>query len=215
MKAVIFDLDGTLADTLASIAYCMNRAIGRFGFAPFEEERYRYFVGDGVVELIRRTLAAAGDGELVYFDRVKQVYDEIFEADCMYMVEPYGEIVDLLRCLGEKGIRTAVLSNKPHERTLDVVHSLFGEDAFDVVLGQSPEVKRKPDPAGVYWIAERLGLGLRDILYVGDTNTDMETGKAAGVFTLGVLWGFRDREELVAAHADAVIGRPLELLVFV
>lgn len=229
-KAVIFDLDGTLADSLESIAYCTNRAIGRYGFAPFETERFKYFVGDGAAELIRRALKAAGDEELAYYDRVKAEYDVIFEADCMYKVVPYDGIPELLQTLRKKGVKTAVLSNKPHERTVDVISRLFGSPAagdgtsdgamsdgimFDAVQGQMEGIARKPSPDGVYYIAGQLSVSVEEIVYVGDTDTDMQTGKSAGAFTVGVLWGFRDRKELEENHADAIIAAPHELMNYI
>lgn len=212
IKAAVFDLDGTLSDSLASIWKSANLAIGAFGFAPFEKERYKYFVGDGADELLRRCLKNAGDGDLKYFDRVKQEYRRIFEQYCMYQVQPYDGITELLKELKQRGLRLAVLSNKPHARTLDVIHALFGEDCFDWIQGQTPELERKPSPDGVFYIAKRLDISPSEMLYVGDTNTDMQTGKAAGALTIGVLWGFRERAELEDNHADAVIAHPAELI---
>ncbi len=211
-KAVVFDLDGTLSDSLDSIAYSCNLSIGAYGFAPYDRERYKYFVGDGADELLRRCLINGGDPELTYFERVKAEYDKIFEQYCMYQVKPYEGIVELLHGLKAQGVKLAVLSNKPHPRTLDVIKSLFGEDLFDCVQGQKPEVERKPSPAGVFEVLKQLQLEPEDILYVGDTSTDMKTGKGAGAFTVGVLWGFRDRTELEENHADAIIEHPAELM---
>lgn len=212
MKAVIFDLDGTLTDSLESIAYCTNRSIGKFGFAPIDKERYKYFVGDGAAELVKRALIADGDAQLAYYQKAKAEYDKNFQKDCMREVVPYEGIPETLQALKERGIRIAVCSNKPHERTLDVIHQVFGADTFDMVQGQTPFIERKPSPAGVFHIAKTLGIDLRDIVYVGDTSTDMKTGKAAGVFTVGVLWGFRERKELEEYHADLIIEKPCELL---
>lgn len=211
-KAVVFDLDGTLSDSLASIQKSANLAIGAFGFAPFSKDRYRYFVGDGADELLRRCLLQAGDEKLVYFDRVREEYRKVFEEYCMYQVTPYEEIRELLAELKQRGIRIAVLSNKPHARTLDVIAALFGADYFDWVQGQTEEILKKPSPEGVYLIGEKLKIAVSDMIYIGDTDTDMKTGKAAGAYTVGALWGFRDREELEENHADAIIEHPLELL---
>lgn len=213
-KAVIFDLDGTLSDSIASIKYCGDRAIAPFGYGPFPESDYKYFIGDGAANLIRRALTASGDRELVHFDEAFELYKEYFAADCMYRVKPYDGIPELLAALKEKDIRIAVLSNKPHDQAVDVVESLFGKGYFDVIRGQREGVAIKPDPVGVFAILEKLSLTAEDILYLGDTATDMKTGKNAGAFTLGALWGFRDRRELEESHADAVIGSPLELLGF-
>lgn len=211
-KAVIFDLDGTLADTIASITYCGNLALSRFGLSSFGEEDYKHFVGDGAAMLIRRALLAAGDERLEHFDEVYEAYLEIFAKDCMYQVKPYEGICALLEELKRLSVRIAVLSNKPDRDSLRVVEALFGKGYFDFVQGQRADIPRKPDPAGVYRIMEALVLPAGDFLYVGDSGVDMKTGRAAGIFTVGVLWGFRDRKELVENGADAVISKPLELL---
>lgn len=211
-KAVIFDLDGTLADTIASITYCGNLALSRFGLPSFGEEDYKHFVGDGAAMLIRRALLAAGDERLEHFDEVYETYLEIFAKDCMYQVKPYEGICALLEELKRLSVRIAVLSNKPDADSRRVVDELFGKGYFDFVQGQREDIPRKPDPAGVYRIMEAFVLPAGDFLYVGDSGVDMKTGRAAGIFTVGVLWGFRDRKELVENGADAVISKPLELL---
>ena len=211
-KAVIFDLDGTLADTIASITYCGNLALSRFGLPSFGEEDYKRFVGDGAAMLVRRALLAAGDERLEHFDEVYETYLEIFAKDCMYQVKPYEGICALLEELKRLSVRIAVLSNKPDRDSLRVVEALFGKGYFDFVQGQRADIPRKPDPAGVYRIMEAFVLPAGDFLYVGDSGVDMKTGRAAGIFTVGVLWGFRDRKELVENGADAVISKPLELL---
>ena len=214
-KAVIFDLDGTLSDSIHSIKYCADRALKPLGFGPFTEEDYKYFVGDGAANLIRRALAAGGDKDGLYFQETFDRYKELFAVDCMYEVKPYDGIKELLNALKERGIKLAVLSNKPHAETIRVIESLFGEDVFDILHGQIEGVPIKPDPAGVFRIMEQLSLEPGEILYLGDTATDMKTGKGAGLFTIGALWGFRKREELEENHADAIIGHPLEMLNYI
>ncbi len=211
-KAVVFDLDGTLSDSVLSIAYCANRALQKYGLQTFDTKRYQYFVGDGAAELIRRTLANQETDRSDLYEEVKAEYDKLFAVDCMYQVKPYAGIPELLSELKGRGIRVAVLSNKPHPNTCKVIHDLFGDAVFDVIQGQTPEINQKPSPDGVFLIAAALGIAVEELLYVGDTNTDMQTGKNAGAFTVGVLWGFRDRKELEENHADAIIARPLELL---
>ena len=213
-KAVIFDLDGTLSDSIHSIKYCADRAVAGFGYGPFTEKQYQYFVGDGAANLIRRALAAGGDEEGVHFEEAFAIYKEIFRDNCMYRVAPYDGIRELLAALKEKNVKSAVLSNKPHAETINVVESLFGKGYFDVIQGQKENVAIKPSPEGVFQILGQLGLTAEEVLYLGDTSTDMKTGKGAGAFTLGALWGFREREELEANHADAIIGHPLDALNF-
>ena len=211
-KAVIFDLDGTLADSLDSLAYCTNAMLKELQLPPLHRDNYRYYAGDGAVKLVERALVAAGDHELSHLQQAVDLYSRIFEKHCMYHVQPYPGMMDTLQELKQRGVFIAVLSNKPHERTLDVIHTLFGKDLFDVIAGQKPGVEKKPSPQGVFSILKELALLPEDALYVGDTNTDMKTGKAAGLFTLGALWGFRDRKELEENHADAVIERPQQIL---
>lgn len=213
-KAVIFDLDGTLSDSIASIKYCADRALEPFGYGPFPEADYKYFVGDGAANLIKRALAAGGDKELAHFEEAFALYRKYFAVDCMYQVKPYDGIRELLAELKNRGLKLAVLSNKPHNQTIDVIEALFGKGYFDGILGQREGVPIKPDPAGVFTLLKEFGLNASDILYLGDTATDMKTGKSAGAFTVGALWGFRERRELEEAHADAIIGHPLELLDF-
>lgn len=211
-KACIFDLDGTLTDSVESIAYSANRAIEAFGFEPHSIDDYKRFAGDGVDKLMERSLLAAGDKNLEFLEQAIHKYRELFEKDCMYKVLPHNGILELLERLKEKNIKIAVLSNKPHNRTVDVVEGLFGKNYFDIVMGQSKHIKRKPSPDGALIIADELGLLTSECIYIGDTNTDMLTGKAANMFTVGVTWGFRDREELEDYHADYIIDNPLQLL---
>lgn len=211
-KAVIFDLDGTLSDSIASIKYCGDKALEAFGIGPFSEQQYKYFVGDGAANLIRRALAAGGDTELVHFQEAFALYREIFRENCMYQVKPYEGIPDLIAGLKERGIKIAVLSNKPHVETVNVIEALFGEGCFDSIQGQKENVAIKPSPEGVFQILEMLELTEEEILYLGDTATDMKTGKSAGAFTVGALWGFRDRAELEEGGADVIIEHPLQVL---
>lgn len=214
IKVVIFDLDGTLTNTLKSIQTSANMALMDVGLNPFEVDRYRYFVGDGTDELLKRVLLANGEKDLSKFDAIKERYMLHFEKYCNYEVHPYDGIVDLIKALKEKGIKIAVNSNKPHPRTIDVVTEKFGQDTFDVIVGQSDDRARKPAPDGVFYILDKLNLKKEEALYLGDTCVDMQTGKSAGVFTVGALWGFREREELEENHADAIIAHPMDLLAY-
>lgn len=211
-KAVIFDLDGTLTDTLKSIWKSANLALADVGMPPFEIDRYRYFVGDGAAELVKRALIADGDTKLVHFDEMAESYRKYFEKYVNYEVRPYEGIPDLIHALKERGFFLAVNSNKPQDRTVNVVEKNFGQRTFDILVGQSDERARKPAPDGIFYIMEQLGLERDQVVYLGDTCVDMKTGKSAGVYTVGALWGFRDRQELEENHADAIIEHPMELL---
>nr|WP_300841701.1 HAD family hydrolase [uncultured Acetatifactor sp.] len=211
-KAVIFDLDGTLSDSIHSIKYSGDRTMEHFGYGPFSVEQYKYFIGDGAANLVRRALAAGGDRELVHFEEAYALYREIFRENCMYRVRPYEGIPELLAALKAQEIKLAVLSNKPHAETVNVIETLFGKKYFDAIQGQKEDVPIKPSPEGVFRILEQIGLAAANTLYLGDTATDMKTGKNADIFTVGALWGFRKREELEEGGANAVIEYPLELL---
>ncbi|MCH5280592.1 MAG: HAD family hydrolase [Lachnospiraceae bacterium] len=211
-KAVIFDLDGTLTDTLKSIWKSANLALADVDLPPIELDRYRYFVGDGEEELLKRALAFDGDKELRNLEKIRLSYRKHFETYVNYEVKPYEGIKELLQALKEKSIKLCVNSNKPHDRAIDVVQEMFGQDCFDMIVGQSKERQRKPAPDGVFYIMESLSLSKEEVIYLGDTGVDMQTGRSAGVFTVGALWGFRDREELTQNKADAIIAHPMELL---
>lgn len=211
-RGVIFDLDGTLSDSIHSIKYSGDRTMERFGYGPFSVEQYKYFVGDGAANLVRRALEAGGDRELTHFREAYTLYREIFRENCMYQVRPYDGIPELLAALRAREVKIAVLSNKPHAETVNVIETLFGKNCFDVIQGQKENVPIKPSPEGVFRIMEQFEMTAEDMLYLGDTATDMKTGKNAGIFTIGALWGFRERRELEEGGADAIIGYPLELL---
>ncbi len=211
-KAVVFDLDGTLSDSIHSIKKSGDEAVAAFGYGPFSVEQYKYFVGDGAANLVKRMLIEAGDEELIHFEEAFERYKVLFREGCMYQVKPYEGIRELLSCLKEKGIAIAVLSNKPHIETIQVIEALFGKGYFDVIQGQKENVAIKPSAEGLFQILEQLKIATSDILYLGDTATDMQTGKNAGAFTVGALWGFRKREELEENHADAIIEHPMQLL---
>lgn len=219
-KAVVFDLDGTLSDSIASMKYSGNACLSEFGYGPFEEEDYKYFVGDGAANLVKRALLASGDGALSNFEAVLKRYREIFAEHCMDGAAPYAGIPELLEELKKRGMRLAVLSNKPHEESVRVIETLFGKGVFDVIRGQGEELPIKPSPAGVFYILEQFKEKYKEeirpenLLYLGDTGTDVMTGRSAGAFTVGVLWGFRKREELESHGADALISHPAELLDF-
>ncbi len=211
IKACIFDLDGTLADTVESIACAGNRALESVGFKPLPMENYKYYAGDGAKTLVERALLAAGDKELLKLNEAFEIYTDFFKADCTYKVTVFDGIYEVIQKLKAEKIKVTVLSNKPHERTLDVIHKLFGENVFDVVWGQKDSVPKKPDPTSALMTAQQLGVDPKECLYIGDTDVDMQTGTGAGMLTVGVLWGFRDREELENNGAHYIIQHPNEI----
>ena len=211
IKACIFDLDGTLADTLESMAYVTNEIMQKYGLKTLPTDNFRYYSGEGADMLMQRALKDAGDKELIYYEEGRRLYREMFAADPMYKVVPYEGMPETLKELKKRGIRLAVCSNKPHPAAVKVIAQLYGDD-FDMVLGQSDAIRRKPAPDGPLMIAGKFGVRPEECMYVGDTSTDMKTGKAAGMFTVGALWGFRDRVELNANGADLVAEHPTDLV---
>ena len=211
IKACIFDLDGTLADTLESMAYVANEIMQKYGLKTLPTDNFRYYSGEGADMLMQRALTDAGDKELIHYEEGRRLYREMFAADPMYKVVPYEGMPETLKELKKRGIRLAVCSNKPHPAAVKVIAQLYGDD-FDMVLGQSDAIRRKPAPDGPLMIAGKFGVRPEECMYVGDTSTDMKTGKAAGMFTVGALWGFRDREELNANGADLVAEHPTDLV---
>ncbi len=211
IKACIFDCDGTLLDTLVSIMYCANRALADFNLPQYGPKEYKQFVGEGARVLMERCLKNAGDETCRDFEAVFLRYCTYFKKDCMYEVKPYKGIVELLHTLKENGIRLAVLSNKPHEQTVKVIADSFDDGLFDYVLGQKEEIRRKPAPDGALLIAKEFGVTPQECLYIGDTGTDMQTGNAAGMHSIGVLWGFRDEKELRENRAELLAEHPREI----
>lgn len=210
-QACIFDLDGTLADTVDSIANVANQILERFGLPVQPVNDYKYHAGDGGDVLMERCMRAAGS-DLTHLAEGQKLYREIFAKNPLYKVTAFDGMKETLAELKRRKVKLAVLSNKPSEATELAVRGLFGDGTFEIIQGLAPGMKRKPAPDGALKIAENLQVRPENCMYVGDTNTDMQTGKAAGMYTIGVLWGFRDRKELEENHADRIIGRPEELL---
>ena len=211
MNVCIFDLDGTLTDTLASLTYSVNETLKEMGLSPITAEQCRSFVGNGARVLIEKALAAVGLPDKSRLEEGMEIYGRIFDANCTYLVTPYEGVRDMLVEMKEQGMKLGVLSNKPHRQTVKVVREIFGEGMFDCVQGQQEGIARKPDPEGVYRLMDALKVSKEECLYVGDSEVDIQTGKNAGVRTIGVAWGFRSRETLKAAGAETIIETPREL----
>lgn len=211
IRCCIFDLDGTLLNTLEALTYIINLTLEHFGYKPVDEEHIKTFVGDGYKMLVERALKFSGDVELKHYEEALTVYMGLFEKHSMHQVRPYEGIRLLLEELKTRGMKIAVLSNKPHLQTVGNIETVFGKGYFDYVAGEQPGIPKKPDPAGVCRILEILGEEPDNCLYFGDTNTDMQTGLGAGLMTVGVTWGFRDRKELESFRPQYVIDRPGEV----
>ena len=210
-RAVLFDLDGTLLDSIDDLADSVNSVMARFGFPVHEVAAYRYFVGDGVEALARRALPQDCRDEATVASCVAAMREE-YSKRWSCKTHPYEGVPGLLSALAAADIRMAVLSNKPDDFAKKVVAELLPHWRFDIVDGVSASVPTKPDPAGAIRIAEVLKIAPREFLYLGDTDTDMKTAVAAGMYPVGALWGFRTARELMANGARALVMRPTDVL---
>ncbi len=205
---VVFDLDGTLLDTLPDIAGAMNRVLFRHGLPQHPEESYKLFTGNGAKVLTRRALA----GYEALLDTVYPEYLADYGAHNRVDTKPYAGIPELLEALGKRGAALMVFSNKDDADTRDVVSHYFPGVAFAAVAGSRPDLPLKPDPAALFRMMEALDLKPEDGVYLGDTVMDMQCAKAAGLYAVAALWGFQTREMLEAEQPDRFIAHPLELL---
>ena len=208
---VIFDLDGTLLDTLDDIADSANIVLAERGHPVHAVDAYRYFVGDGAPTLIHRILPEnrrTAEEQAVCLQRYREVYAVRWKLKTV----PYPGIAAMLGGMAARGMRLAVLSNKPHDATEECVRGFLGDVTFDVVQGQTATYPRKPDPAGAFSIARAFGIAPAACLYVGDTATDMQTAVRAGMIPVGVLWGFRTADELTGHGATRLVAHPSELI---
>jgi phosphoglycolate phosphatase len=211
ISAVIFDLDGTLLDTLQDIADAANRTLAEHGLPTLPLDDYRLLVGEGVARLFERAVPEpARTPEML--QRCGDWFREDYARSWDLATRPYDGAGQLLQEVAHRGIKMAVLSNKPDKFTGQCVAKYFGTDRFELVIGQSEEVPAKPDPTGTRRIIDRLGIPIEEFLFLGDTGTDMQTAIAAGVYPVGALWGFRSRDELTENGARQLIDRPLDLI---
>ena len=206
-KAALFDLDGTLLDSLADIADSMNIILAEMGFPGHPIDAYRYFVGEGVPPLIRRSLPPGRlDPELI--ERGGRMLKEEYSRRWHLQTRPYNGVSHLLNRLAEKGIPMSIFSNKPDEFARIMVAELLPDWTFRCVLGIKPGMPRKPDPTGALEAARIMRVSPLEIAYLGDTKTDMLTAENAGMYAVGALWGFRTREELEKHGAKLLISDP-------
>lgn len=210
-QAVLFDLDGTLLDTIDDLADSTNRALKRMGLPAHPAESYKYFIGDGVENIARRALGQAGndaDAVAQCIIWMRQEYSKRWAEK----TRPYDGVGEMLTALAGRRVAMAILSNKPDEFTRLIVAELLGHWRFEPVRGARDDAPPKPDPAVALEIARSLQVPPAKFLYLGDTNTDMQTANAAGMYAVGATWGFRPAQELLDSGAKTLIDRPCELL---
>ncbi len=210
-RAVIFDLDGTLLDTLDDIANAANRVLASRAFPTHPNVQYRTWIGEGVLRLISRALPE-GHQDQATVPACADAYVREYERNWNTQTCAYAGIPELLDGLVKRGLKRAVLSNKPDQFVQRCVNELLAQWTFDQVLGASDKFPRKPDPSGATAIALSLGIPRAECLYLGDSGVDMETARAAGMCAVGALWGFRDRAELLDAGAQFLVSHPREVL---
>jgi len=204
-QGLIFDLDGTLADTLDTIAAALNDGLSRLELARHPREAVASMVGEGVGELCRRGLPPERRDDDELHTRLLRYVRASYDESPLRHAKLYEGVEAMVRTLGDAGVQLAVLSNKPHPLTVATIDGLGLGGLFEIVLGQRDEFPRKPDPTSVRWILERLDLAPSEALYVGDTPIDMQTAEAAAIPSIAVTWGFRRRDELLVCGPDHVV----------
>ena len=210
LKAFIFDLDGTLIDSLADIAESINRMLDARGYPRCDQEVFKQMVGDGMEKLVERALPeGVRSDELIKIcvEEYRAHYDVLWNAQ----TRPYAGIVEMLAELKARGMKLGVISNKAHRFTVPMTEHFFGKEVFDHILGQRDEVPRKPAPEGAHEMAALLDLPTNEMAYVGDSGIDKQFAKNSGMRAVGVRWGFRSEAELVECGADMLISSAAEL----
>ncbi len=208
-KAVIFDLDGTLLDTLKDIAISANHVLNEYGKSPIETQKYRYLVGSGALALMQSILPNLSDEE---YQKALEIFEKHYTKQFDVNTQKYEGISKMLTFFQVRGYKMAVLSNKPNRFTKMCVLKYLKNWNFDAVYGVREGVPKKPDPAGVFEILKELHVKPEETLYVGDTKIDMQTALSAGVTPIGVLWGFREKEELLEYGAKYIVANPSEII---
>lgn len=215
IKAILFDLDGTLADTIRDIGGAVNRVLRAHGFAEHPVEAYKIMVGNGFAMLMKRALPPkVAEDEKLFAALTEEASDE-YSRNAFATTEPFPGMRALLGELEKRGISIAVLSNKPDGLTRLIIEAIFPDAKFMEVRGDKPGRPRKPDPTAALEIADLSGIPPGQWAFVGDSGVDMETARASGMLPIGVSWGYRSRDELTGHGAFAIIDKPLDLVLHI
>lgn len=210
IRLVIFDLDGTLLNTIADLAASTNHALKQHGYPEHSIDEYRYFVGNGITRLIERSLPKnARQNEII--QKIKKEFVEYYQIHKTDLSKPYRHIPEVLEHLHAHNVLLAVASNKYHQGTQELINHYFGNHLFSVVLGQREQVPTKPDPSVIHEILQTTQISPEETLYVGDSGVDMQTAQNSHVTSVGVTWGFRNRQELEENGAAHIIDTPEEI----
>lgn len=211
IKAVLFDLDGTLVDTLDDLTDATNYALEKNGYKTILKEQVKEYIGNGNRNLMERGLGNAATQKSV--DTCLNDFFAFYEKNCTKKTKPYKDIVKLLKALKENGIMSCVVTNKADSMTQVLVPEIFGADfTFDFVLGQCPDIPKKPQPHMVYVAMNEIGVNADECFFVGDSYTDMLAGGSSGNIPVGVLWGYRDEKELKDNGARFIVSEPMQIL---
>ena len=213
IKQAIFDLDGTLLETMNSLIKTGNTMLAQLGYSGIEVDKYKNFVGYGAKKLVEQLIVASGDEKAEQLDEAYDIYMKLFDEYCCYQVEPYPGILELIEGLQEKNISLGVLTNKPHQMTERVLATAFPEGTFAFIQGQDIHLPRKPDPIAAFYVAEKIGAtDMSQVAFIGDSDADMQTAVNAGMIPVGVSWGFRTPAELIEHGSKLLLNHPLDLL---
>ena len=210
-KAAIFDLDGTLVNSLDDLADSANATLRAHSFPVHEVEAYRYFVGDGTRKLMERILPQEHAADTTFVEQFMSKYKDRYARNLLQKTKPYDGIMEMLEELRRRSIPMAVCTNKHQSAAEMIVKTLFPHRIFQEIIGDQEGLPRKPDPQKVLRIMRNFGVTGEQTAYFGDTDVDMDTARNAKAFAVGVLWGFRPEEELVAHGAYILLSHPMEL----
>ena len=214
-QAAIFDMDGTLINSLEDLADSVNEAMDHYGFAHHTLEEYRYFVGNGARKLIKRSIPNDRVEDETFVSEVLEYYNDCYARHLTNKTKPYDGIIELLTKLQLMKIPMGVCTNKQQFAADEIVNFMFPANIFSMVIGDSKGMPRKPDPTKVLKIAKQFNVVPNRIAYFGDTSVDMETAHNAGFLSVGVTWGFRPESELIESGAEILIKHPSELWQYV
>lgn len=213
-RLVIFDLDGTLLNTIDDLAMSTNYALRQYGYPEHDLAAYRYFVGNGITKLIERALPEEARQEHI-ITSLRAAFVAYYQQHKTDLSRPYPGIPELLHTLHSQGIRLAVASNKYQQGTIELVRHFFGDRLFSVVLGQREGVPVKPDPTIIKDILTSTAVPESETLYVGDSGVDMQTARNSALTSIGVTWGFRPRRELEINGANLIVDTPREIAAWI
>jgi len=210
-SSIIFDLDGTLIDSIPDIANSMNKVLVQYGLPQHTCEQYKYFVGRGIKNLVEKSVPEGYNGDLEsIFNSMMMEY----APNSTNQTTIYDGIPELLDYLSLNNVKMAILSNKADSITQKICHATFSRWKFEVIMGATDDFPRKPNPESALFIAETMNVKPSDLFYLGDTNIDMQTANAAGFFSVGATWGFRTKQELIDANAMLIVEKPSECMRF-